>query len=346
MYQSFTTKSGAAVAAANLAAFAVQSGPDGLSVDTAKLAFPVTASMPQRLYDWLVGLRLLRNVPLSYLVPDAALLPPEAIRFFHVDLTWVDRVIDGVFSAANTGTLDIVYSAGILAAVRATLDLGLEGLAKDQVDGSTWKAADGMTGMLVRSDLVRRWPDMIVRGYAGQSESSAEVAVLRCEPISKDILIAIFAGTPALVQVREPHVGVRFGVEPREPASTPQTYHVDLRDTNGNIVTVSPGSAAPKQITFTLPASRVLPIRQQIVAAQGVGDDARMVAIQLMRQPYVQQFGHSIQEKTSTGFKTVTVEEPRGCTNPPPTRSFGPGRFMNVASMVSRQAELARLGKS
>src|SRR5215471_12370514 len=76
--------------------------PDGLTFATpgGKLAFP-DLFVPERLYTWLLNLRLLRPVPLSYLVPDPALLPTESIRFFHVDPTWIDRVIDGVFAAGN-----------------------------------------------------------------------------------------------------------------------------------------------------------------------------------------------------------------------------------------------------
>src|SRR5262249_16955419 len=147
-----------------------------------KLAFP-DLFVPERLYTWLLNLRLLRPVPLSYLVPDPALLPTESIRFFHVDPTWIDRVIDGVFAAGNTGTVDATFTYPLLQASRAYLDTGLEQLAqaslaeaatavlpdppKDFSSGASWRAAkDPMTGMLIRSELTRRWPDMIVEGFS------------------------------------------------------------------------------------------------------------------------------------------------------------------------------------
>ena len=321
MYQTFNVKSGASVVSANAAGYATQSGPDGLSVDFSKLSVPATASIPQRLFDFLIGLRLLRNIPLSYLVPDAALLPAESIRFFHLDQTWMDRVVDGVFSAANTGTLDIVYSAGLLASVRLTIDNGLEALAKQIESGSTWRAADGMTGMLIRSDLVRRWPDMVVRAYSGESEGTAAKAVLRAEAVSKDVMVVVFAGTPTLVQLREPHVGIRFGVDP------------------GNTLAqrANDGTRTGGTISLTLPASRVIPARAQIV--NKVGDDARMVALQLMREPYVQQFGNTILETENHVTKPATTTEDKGSVNPPPPNLLGvisvvlqSGRVMTLES--------------
>jgi hypothetical protein len=295
--------------------------------------------MPGRLYDWLTDLRLLRNVPIDYLVPDSSLLPAESIRFFHVDPTWVDRIIDGVFSAANTGTVDITYSAGMLESVRATLDQSLETLAQNSVAGSKWTPANGMTGMLIRSELVRRWPDVVVRAYTGDDEATAEMPVLRAEPISKDIYIALFAGTPALVQLREPHVGVRFGAEIVESDKTLKTFQVEKRDTNGNVVLV-PNSANAQQITFKLLAGRVVPVT-------AVGSDARTVAIELLRPPYVQQFGNSIIEQSSGKPVTSVQQEANGYSpNPPFQLVFGPLHFANLTSLAVRASTLQGLGKS
>src|SRR2546430_17594012 len=49
-------------------------------------------------------LRLLVGVPFQYLVPDAAMLPEESIRFFHIDRSWTDRLVDGVLTVGEVGT--------------------------------------------------------------------------------------------------------------------------------------------------------------------------------------------------------------------------------------------------
>jgi hypothetical protein len=314
MYQSFTSKSGAAVVAANLAGFQIQKGPDGLQVDTSQLTFPGTACMPDRLYNWLLGLRLLRNVPLTYLVPDSALLPAESIRFFNIDPTWIDRLIDGVFSVANTGTVDITYSVVMLASIRAALDLGLANLAKQQVPDTTWTPANGLTGMLIRSELVRRWPEMIVLAYADPNAKS-QVPILRAEPISKDVYITVFAGTPALVQLREPHVGVRFGLETDDQKS----YFYPDRKPDGTL-------ASPKSKPIALKPDRVVPVST-------ISNEPHTVAITLMRPSFKQQFLNS-------------VSESRGSTDAPRTISFGGIRVANVAALNQRLVELQRLRQS
>jgi hypothetical protein len=255
-------------------------------------------------------------------------------------------VIDGVFAAANTGTVDITYAVAMLETVRKTLDMGLSALAVDAVAGSTWTPANGMTGMLIRSELVRRWPDMLVSAFTGQDETTTEVPVLRAEPISKDVYIAIFAGTPALVQLREPHVGVRFGAEVDETDKTFQTYYVEQRNDDGSVVT-KPGSADAVHITFKLLPGRVVPVRESIAAQPAVGNVPRMVAIQLMRPPYKQQFGNTIREKTASGSVLSQQAESAGYELHPPTKLvLGPARYANLSALALRAAELERVRKS
>ena len=153
--------------------------------------------MSARLVEFLTDIRLLRRIPLSYLVPDARLLPPESIRFFHVNQTWVDRVIDGVVSNTNLGTVDFHRSLTVLQAIRENPDVN--------------PAPDQMTGLLIRSELVRRWPKMIVRAFDysnPQADAESNVPVLRAEPVSRDVFIALFAGVPA---ARAPPRALRRG---------------------------------------------------------------------------------------------------------------------------------------
>lgn len=50
---------------------------------------------------WLMDSLLLSNIPAHYLIPDPSLLPPESLRFFHIDPIWLDCFIDGALSLAN-----------------------------------------------------------------------------------------------------------------------------------------------------------------------------------------------------------------------------------------------------
>jgi hypothetical protein len=316
-------------------------GPDGLTFVTPDGDHFQDVAISERLRDWLVGLRLLRNVPLSYLVPDARLLPPESIRFFYLDQNWVERVIDGVFAAASAGTIASSFHVAMLQLVRNDLDTTLIARASEQASTS-WSPAEGpTTGMLIRSELARRWPDMIVTAHAGLTPDTAVVPVLRAEPISRDVFIAIFAGEPKLVQVREPHVGVRFGVEPKFEGPSVPPYKVDQRTATGenlddeDIVEIPLRAGGDRVIRVEELANRLVP---------HLGPDGkapRFVALHLEQRPYVQKF-------------TLAVPEPTGSlplpTNPDGTfvRTLGlrKNRVMRMHDLIARQTQQTTLSTS
>jgi hypothetical protein len=312
MYAPFNKPSIATTTVAGIIGTA-QPGEDGLTLAPPQNLGFNEVSIPPRLYDKLLSIRLLSSVPLSYMVPDSSLLPPESIRFFFVDQTWVDRVIDGVLSAANTGSVDITFSCALNQLIRQTLDQALQALATAniQLDGLNdtlaWDpATQPITGMLIRSDVVRRWPNIGVQAWVsnGTNKKSAPVGVLRAEPLSQGIYIALFAGTPDLVQVIEPHVGLRFGVMV-DDEKTPEDgkYHVDARNQTGVAVT-------PKTIEVPLRAvaSRVIDVSSFAASltpyATGTPIGSRLVAMELERQRWVQDFED-------------TTPEPDGLRNPP-----------------------------
>jgi hypothetical protein len=329
MYDPLTTGSGIDEIIKYLSSLQIESGPDGLSLATADGGIHgMDIEMSERLRDWLVGIRLLRDLPFSYLVPDPRLLPPESIRFFHLDPTWIDRVVDGIFAAANFGTVDFVYSYSLLQMARAAIDDDLTAIATTQVPTTPWTGDQRITGMLIRSELARRWPDLIVRAYTatGANPAVPDIAVLRAEPISKDLYIALFAGQPAMVHVREPDVGTRFGVEPGP--TTEQPYQVDNRGTNG----IAADDSTPIDLWFRGPANlRILNVSD--LAEKSAEDTARQVALNLEQPPYVQQFIGPHQESdgsTDPGSLGATVQ-------------FRRGRFMSLDKLKARKAELEEL---
>lgn len=347
MYDSLTDKSGnvvSGVGAVNkyLSQYGVTDA-DGLSLSWSDTdEYGSIIFLPDRLFDWLTNLRLLRDIPLSYLVPDAALLPPESIRFFHVDPTWTDRVIDGVFAAANTGTLDLVFCYRMLQGSRDGIDSTLTALAKTQVAATNWDAsAQPMTGMLIRSELVRRWPDMIIRAYDDDDVPDPldaplppTVAVLRAEPISKDVYIALFAGEPKMIQIREPNVGTRYGVESTNPNGGPP-YKVDARPVNGDTAENPPQLA----ITFRSPQSlRIIDLSAlasaSASAANIVKDLPRQVALNLEQLPYVQEFKQKHPERRGSRKLGDVNNE----------MTFRRGRKVKLDKLAARDADLNDLG--
>ena len=189
------------------------------------------AEMPPYLASFLAHLRLLIGVPFEYLVPDARLLPPESIRFFYLDRSWTDRLIDGVIAVGKMGTREQAHHQAHNPALTSRLD-GLESYVRDlqrgAVDFESARNAEvgqagTVTGFLLRSAAVAGWPHMEVRAFdrilpeqpdlTSPEVEQARVPLLRLERLSPSVLIALFDGVPRLVWCEEPHHGVQFGVK-------------------------------------------------------------------------------------------------------------------------------------
>ncbi|KJX99851.1 hypothetical protein TI39_contig350g00005 [Zymoseptoria brevis] len=50
---------------------------------------------------WISNKLSLMDIPAHYLIPDPSYLPDESLRFFHIDDTWMDCIVDGALSVAN-----------------------------------------------------------------------------------------------------------------------------------------------------------------------------------------------------------------------------------------------------
>jgi hypothetical protein len=281
-----TTKTGVEAVADVVTAFEVVADNDGLTFaapDDIADSYPQGITLSSRLLEFFADLRVLRRVPLTYLVPDSRLLPPESIRFFHVNQTWIDRVIDGVVSNTNLGTVDFHRSLPLLQTIRNAVP-----------------RVPDMTGMLIRSELVRRWPTMIVRAYSATNPTpETAIPILRSEPVSRDIFIAIFASEPKTVHLREPFDGVRYGVEVVDPDADELEHVVDGRNQNGE----AQGGPIPVELS----ADRVIDVAA-LAAATGV-PTSRSVALHLEQRPYVQVFRSTTGESTGS---TAPAQDEQG----------------------------------
>jgi hypothetical protein len=177
------------------------------------------APMPPYMESFLAHLRLLVGVPFPYLVPDARLLPPESIRFFYLDRSWVDRLVDGALAVGKVGTREQAHHHQAGPPLQQTLDLSermvrplqrrLAGFqeAKAAVEADR-QPAQVVTGLLLRSGLVSGWPHLEVRALAG----TTPLRTLRLERLAPAVLLALFEGLPTRVELEEPHHGVQFGL--------------------------------------------------------------------------------------------------------------------------------------
>lgn len=58
------------------------------------------------IHNWILDRMYLDGIPIQYLIPDPSYVPPESIRFFHIDNNWMDCFIDGALSCANHTALN------------------------------------------------------------------------------------------------------------------------------------------------------------------------------------------------------------------------------------------------
>ncbi|MFI5845016.1 hypothetical protein ACIA8K_35475 [Catenuloplanes sp. NPDC051500] len=137
---------------------------------------------------WIERLRLLHPVPFSALVPDDRMLPPESVRFFHLDGTWLRALVDGALSLGVQSSRDTAVGDLVRAGVPTT----------------------AMSGFLLRSDLVSGWPTLTVRGMIAGSDI---VPTLRLDHLAHNVLLGVFEGTPDEIEFAEPREGLRFGVD-------------------------------------------------------------------------------------------------------------------------------------
>ena len=209
----------------------------------------ISPYVQHRIASW----RLLQDLPFAALVPDPAMLPPESVRFFHLDPAWLDALTDAALSLGCDPDVwesrRILAMPPVLTSAFSRLTLVRE-LARGRISARTVDvleipgpavpdhdipggqppappASPPITGFLLRSALVSGWPGTQVRGWTVQVPAGVDsdeyaanhpeqvVRILRIQRLSPAVLLVLFAGVPELVWIEEPHYGVQLGVNSR-----------------------------------------------------------------------------------------------------------------------------------
>jgi hypothetical protein len=194
------------------------------------------AGLPAYVEAFLAKLRLLIGVPFTYLVPDSELLPDESIRFFYLDRSWTDRLVDGVFAVGKIGSREQAHHAALGQGISQQLDLtervvrtlqtstSVLAAAQQQAEGAPGSGdltdpANTVTGFLLRSALVTGWPDMQVRAFA-DNQMQQPLRLLRLDLITPGIMLALFDGIAQLIYLEEPHHSVQLGFNAGQSSTT------------------------------------------------------------------------------------------------------------------------------
>lgn len=190
----------------------------------------------QDIFPFFNKLSLLHKVPFNYLVNNEQMLPAESIRFFQIDNSWINCLIDGAYSIGR------VSEAQYTEDCTAFNELGLS-------------SQPLMTGFILRSQLVSGWKDLLCDGYSvllddSQAPSDSDILnIVRMERLSENILLCIFEGQLQTLDLHVKRESVHCGVA----SLTNSGYTITLRNHYGQLISPSePVSGSFKTLARTL----------------------------------------------------------------------------------------------
>lgn len=167
------------------------------------------------LVQWIGRLVLLYPVPFHYLVPHAALLPQESLRFFHLDDNWVNAMVDGALSIAVRTAAQHASSRAELQSVLSKIvyqyRLRLQG-KQPEWNPSEQYMATPKTGFLLRSSIVSGWPGVEVTATTNAPADPNLPKILRFDQIAEGVMFCLARGSLETVTFREPREGITFGL--------------------------------------------------------------------------------------------------------------------------------------
>ena len=177
-----------------------------------------TEPMPDSVKDWLKKLSLLKGIPFNYLVPDERMLPIESIRFFQIDLLWMNCLLDGAMSIGRVSSKDHALDTQIR-------------------QNETSLLAQAISGFILRSELVSGWPGMQIEAYKSVPSGSStaipdadKLSLIRRDTLSENVLICLFEGDLQTLDFHLKPDTLHFGISEKSDHSG---FVKILRDSQG-----------------------------------------------------------------------------------------------------------------
>jgi hypothetical protein len=172
-------------------------------------------TIADELVEWIARLALLYPLPFHYLIPHPSLLPPESLRFFHLDDNWVNALVDGALSIAVRRADSRVSSRAdvqsILSRFIYQYRLRLQGKEPEWSPSERYMEIP-KSGFLLRSSIVSGWPGVEVTAATSAAPDPNLPQILRFDEISEGVLFCLVRGSLETVMFREPREGITFGV--------------------------------------------------------------------------------------------------------------------------------------
>ncbi len=182
------------------------------SLDLPYDAPPASPDLPATVTAWFDQFAKLEGIPFNYLAPDEQMLPQESIAFFFMDWLWLECFRDGALSIGRLSKPDCEWDSAHAA-------------------GLLPKLSRGITGFLLRSEVVAGWPGLLVEGYTNETDQKA-LRLLRMDRLSKNILLCLFEGEVKVVDFQ----------------LKPETMHLSLESAVKELKAIVPEGGESKPI--------------------------------------------------------------------------------------------------
>lgn len=217
---------------------------------------------------WVCDALFLANIPWYHLFMEPSSLPPNSVRFFYVDPTWLNAYLDGALSIGN-------HVEGDQDSVRAAIKLQLQKFFTTKNAKSGYQPQVPISGLLLRSPLVADFEDLGIQAPRRPDDSRA--TILRRVKLAPDILLVLF--DRALTNDEFPQ-GIEICQPPHEQCFLAYTGTIE----NGRIemayrnITTKPASSenvpmTPIDTRVSKPAETILNSQYGIILAENIAKD-------------------------------------------------------------------------
>lgn len=168
-------------------------------------------------HAWISDLLFLDRIPAQYLFVDPSHLQMESLRFFHIDDTWLDCLIDGALSVANhLDQGDDTARRHMKMAYNEYLKMGLPPTRTVLPQIPCW-------GFVIRSAVIQAFPDLkisiVYNNDTFQPDalltSDGRARICRLTNIDKTTLLCLLDREPEEIidiQFSQPHHQQRFSL--------------------------------------------------------------------------------------------------------------------------------------
>ena len=202
--------------------------------------------LPPTVRDWLARRVLLYGVPFLYLVPDERMLPLPSMRFFRIDPLWIKRLLEGACSVGRNSTeaemVDEILGDEFF---RLAVDNCSNVRRRPSENGSPQTVNVPPTfpfeGFILRSPVVRGWQGLEMEAWYWKKGEKEPLPAppLRIDRLAPDIMLCIFNGPLAKIEIRQPPEGMHFGADGFQKMSL---RNVTAKDT-GDQITLKSGES-------------------------------------------------------------------------------------------------------